>query len=283
MQSPTDTYALPGNVGIPCIGYGTWQLADGDRAVAAVRSALDCGYRHIDTAAAYGNEESVGRAVRQSGLTRSEVFITSKLANNRHGYANTRQAFDQTLHNLQTDYLDLYLIHWPNPISSRSNWQEANSGSWLAFEEFYRTGRIRAIGVSNFRPHHFAALMQTATIPPMVNQIRHCPGDTQDDVVAYCRAHSILIEAYSPFGVGRIFDVPEMQALARKYGKSVAQIAIRWSLQRGALPLPKSETPARIQENIKVFDFSLSAEDVQAIADLKGCCGTAADPDTITW
>lgn len=283
MKSLIDTYKLANGVEIPCIGFGTWQTPDGEVAVSSVLSAIEAGYRHIDTAQAYRNEESVGIAVKRSGIDRKELFITSKLSTREHGYENTLAAFERTLQKLDTEYLDLFLIHWPNPIAFRDNWQEANAGTWKAFEELYRANRIRAIGISNFHPHHIEALLKTATIAPMVNQIRLCPGDTQDAVVDYCRSKNMLLEAYSPLGVGQIFEVPEMQALASKYGKSIAQICIRWSLQRGYLPLPKSVTPARIKENTEVFDFKLDAADVQLIADLKGCVGYSADPDTITW
>jgi diketogulonate reductase-like aldo/keto reductase len=283
LKSLTDTYTLSNGVEIPCIGFGTWQTPDGDVAVSSVLSALEAGYRHIDTAQGYGNEESVGIAVKKSGIKREEIFITSKLANSDHGYEKTMAAFEGTMKRLDMDYLDLYLIHWPNPIAFRDNWQEANAGTWKAFEELYKAKRIRAIGISNFHPHHIEELMKTATIAPMVNQIRLCPGDTQDEVVDYCRAHNILLEAYSPFGVGQLFEVPEMKALSEKYGKTIAQIAIRWSLQRGYLPLPKSVTPARIRENVDVFDFELEESDVELIANLKGCVGYSADPDKITW
>ena len=282
-KSLTDTFTLSNGVEIPCIGFGTWQIPDGEVAVSAVLSALETGYRHIDTAQGYGNEESVGIAVKKSGIKREELFITSKLANNDHGYDRTMAAFEGTMKRLDMDYLDLYLIHWPNPIAFRDNWQEANAGTWKAFEELYKAKRIRAIGISNFHPHHIEELMKTATIPPMVNQIRLCPGDTQDEVVDYCRANNILLQAYSPLGSGKIFEVPEMKALAEKYGKTIAQIAIRWSLQRGYLPLPKSTSPARIRENADVFDFELEETDVELIANLKGCVGYSANPDEITW
>ncbi len=283
MNALTDCYKLSNGVEIPCIGFGTWQTPDGEVAVSSVLSAIESGYRHIDTAQGYGNEESVGIAVKKSGVLRKELFITSKLTNGEHGYEKTLAAFEGTMKKLDMEYLDLFLIHWPNPIASRSNWQEANAGTWKAFEELYNAGRIRSIGISNFHPHHIKELMKTATIAPMVNQIRLCPGDTQDEVVDYCRSQNILLEAYSPLGVGKIFEVPEMKALAGKYGKSIAQICIRWSLQRGYLPLPKSVTPERIKENTQVFDFELEDADVQLIADLKGVVGYSADPDTITW
>ena len=283
MRSLNDYYTLSNGVQIPCIGFGTWQTPDGEVAVSSVLNAIEAGYRHIDTAQGYGNEESVGIAVKKSGVKREELFITSKLANNEHGYDKTLAAFEGTMKRLDMDYLDLYLIHWPNPIAFRDNWQEANAGTWKAFEELYKDQRIRAIGISNFHPHHIEELMKTATIAPMVNQIRLCPGDTQDEVVDYCRSHNILLEAYSPLGVGKIFEVPEMKDLAKKYGKSIAQIAIRWSLQRGYLPLPKSVTPARIKENVDVFDFELEPSDVELIANLKGCVGYSTHPDEITW
>jgi diketogulonate reductase-like aldo/keto reductase len=279
LKSLTDAFTLNNGVEIPCIGFGTWQTPDGEVAVSSVKEALKVGYRHIDTAAGYGNEESVGRAVKESGIPRKELFITSKLQNPMHGYENTKAAFEETMKKLDTDYLDLYLIHWPNPIKFRNNWEATNAETWKAFEEFHKAGRIRAIGISNFHPRHIDALLKTASVRPAVNQIRLCPGDTQDEVVDYCRKKDILLEAYSPLGTGSIFEVAEIQGLAKKYQKTVAQICIRWSLQRGYLPLPKSITPARIKENAEVFDFELSAEDVKAIADLKGIIGYSKNPD----
>lgn len=283
MKSLTDGYKLSNGVEIPCIGFGTWQTPNGDVAVSSVFGALEAGYRHIDTAQMYGNEESVGIAVKKSGIDRSDIFITTKLSNSVRGYRQTLYAVEQSLKKLDTAYIDLFLIHWPNPVKFRDRWQEANAETWRALEELYDAGRIRSIGISNFRPHHIEELMKTAKIAPMVNQIRLCPGDTQDEVVDYCRARGMLLEAYSPLGVGKIFEVPEMRKLAEKYGKSVAQICIRWSLQRGYLPLPKSVTPSRIRENTEVFDFELSPEDVRLIADMKGVVGYAADPDTTNF
>lgn len=283
MKSLSDTYVLSNGVHIPIIGFGTWQTPDGEVAVSSVLTALEAGYRHIDTAQGYGNEESVGIAVKKSGLDRKDVFITSKLANSERGYERTMAAFEKTMQKLDMDYLDLFLLHWPNPIAYRDNWEEANAVTWKALEELYNAGRIRALGISNFRRHHIDALLKTAVVKPVVNQIRLCPGDTQDDVVNYSREKGMLLEAYSPLGIGKIFEVPQMQALAKKYGKSIAQIAIRWSLQRGYLPLPKSVTPERIRENADVFDFELEAADVELIANLKGCVGYSTDPDTISW
>ncbi len=272
-------YELSNGVMIPSIGFGTWRIENGANAVDATRAAIDAGYRHIDTAAAYGNEESVGQAIRESGVARDEIFLTTKLWNGMHGYENTKQAFEESLKKLGTDYLDLYLIHWPNPAKFRDRWQEANAGTWRAFEEFYRAGRVRAIGISNFHERHIEPLLQAAEIAPMVNQIRLCPGDTQDAVVDFSREKGMLLEAYSPLGSGAIFDVPEMKNIAEAHGKTVAQICVRWSLERGYLPLPKSQTPARIRENLEVFDFELTKEDHAAIAGLTGCVGFSSDPD----
>ena len=276
-------YTLANGVQIPAVGLGTWQTPDDETGYQAVLSALQLGYRHIDTAQGYRNEDIVGKAFRNSGISREEVFITSKLDNPNHGYANTMRSFEETLQKLGTDYVDLFLIHWPNPLQYRSTWQQTNAETWKAFEELYYAGKIRAIGLSNFRQHHIDELLKTAEITPMVNQIRLCPGDTQDELVQYCRERNILLEAYSPLGTGQIFKVLEMQALAEKYHKSIAQICIRWSLQNGFLPLPKSVTTERIRENMDVFSFELSDEDISLIAGLTGCVGLSKDPDTTNW
>ena len=278
----SDCFELGNGVKMPCLGLGTWQT-DRETTIHAVVSAIRSGYRLIDTAAAYGNETSVGTGIRESGIDRREIFITSKLRNAHHGYESTLEAFERTITRLGVDHLDLYLIHWPNPLHYRSIGEKATAATWKAFEELYRAKKIRAIGVSNFMPHHIDALMKTAEIPPMVNQLRLCPGVTQPQVVKYCRAKGILVEAYSPLGTGAIFDVPEMKSLSAKYGKSIGQICLRWSLQMGFLPLPKSKDADRIRENTEIFDFELSAEDMDAIGNLKGCCGTAPDPDTVNY
>jgi diketogulonate reductase-like aldo/keto reductase len=283
LQKLTDAYELPNGVKIPCIGFGTWQVKDEAEAVSSVKAALQSGYRHIDTAAAYHNEDSVGRGIKESGVPRGEIFIASKLHNTMHGYENTHAGFSQTIKDLGVDYLDLYLIHWPNPLKYRDDWQGANAGTWKAFEELYKDGKIRAMGVSNFHAHHIDALLDVAKVPPQVNQLRLCPGEPQTALVEYCRAKGLFLEAYSPLGTGKTFEVPELKSLAAKYHKSIAQICVRWSLQHGYLPLPKSVTPQRIKENAAVFDFTLAAADMAAIDALEGCCDYSRDPDTITF
>lgn len=282
MRSLTDTFKLYNGVEIPCIGLGTWQSPD-ETAKNAVLSALSLGYRLIDTAAAYGNERGVGAGIASSGLKREEVFVTSKLRNAAHGYKATLEAFEGTMERLGMEYLDLYLIHWPNPVQFRTHWEESNAGTWAAFEELYKSGKIRAIGISNFMPHHIETLMKTATIKPMVNQLKLCPGITQPETVNYCNENGILAEAYSPFGTGTVFSNEEMKKLSDKYGKSIGQICLKWSLQMGFLPLPKSANPMRIKKNGEIFDFDLTAEDMNIIAGLAGSCGEAPDPDNILF
>ncbi len=283
MKNQNEAYKLSNGVEIPCIGFGTWQTPDGNVAVESVKAAIRAGYTHIDTAQAYGNEESVGEGIRESGVKREDLFVTTKLWNSSHSYDLTMSSFEESLKKLGMDYVDLYLIHWPNPVSVRDRWEEANAETWKAMEELYEAGKIRAIGISNFRKHHIEALLKTAKVKPMVNQIRLCPGETQDELVEYSRSQGMILEAYSPLGTGKIFEVPEMKQLAEKYGKSIAQICVRWSLQQGYLPLPKSVTASRIEENIRVFDFELEEADVKRIASLKGCVGLSGDPDTVPF
>ena len=274
------TYKLSNGVEIPVIGFGMWQTPDDKTGVNAVVNAINAGYKHIDTAVIYGNEDCVGKGIKLAGADRKDLFLTTKIWNDAHSYDGVMKSFDESLKKMQTDYVDLLLIHWPNPVAIRDRWAEANADTWRAMEDLYEAGKVRAIGISNFRRHHIDALLKTVKIAPMVNQIKLCPGETQEDTVAYSREKGMLLEAYSPLGTGQIFDVREMKALAAKYNRSIAQICIRWSLQMGFLPLPKSVTPSRIEENLNVFDFELDEADVKLMAGLDGCVGYASDPDT---
>lgn len=258
-------FELKNGVKLPNIGFGTWRVPESEQCVEAVLTAIDCGYRHIDTAYFYKNEKSVGEAVRQSGIHREDIFITSKLWNDFHGYESTLKSFEETLENLGTDYLDLYLIHWPNPIKFRDDWATSNAETWRAFEKLYRDGRIRAIGISNFLPHHIDELLKTAEIVPMVNQIELQPGLNREADREYNEKLGIQVEAWAPFRIGESLTDPTVCAIAAKHGKTPAQVVLRWFLQNGIVPLPKSVTPERILSNIKVYDFELSAEDMAAI------------------
>lgn len=282
MRSIHDCFTLSNGLKIPCIGFGTWQVQDGQIAKDAVSCAINAGYRHIDTAAIYNNEISVGEAIKEAHVERDDLFITSKLWNTERGYDKTIAAFNESLNKLDLDYLDLYLIHWPNPIQNRNNWAQANAETWRAMEDLYYEGKIKAIGVSNFMSHHLDTLLETARIIPMVNQIKLCPGETQPDVVEYCKDNGIVIEAYSPFGTGSIFNIKEMKELALKYNKSVAQICLRWSLQRGFLPLPKSVTPNRIRENTECFGFIIGEDDMNLIDNVTSTT-KFVDPDTLEF
>lgn len=282
-NSLEDTYTLNNGVKIPIIGFGTWQTPDGDVAEHAVESALNAGYRHIDTAAAYGNEESVGEALKRSGVNRHDLFITTKLWNADHGYRSAKAAIDRSLQNLKVDYLDLYLIHWPNPVDMRDHWAEANAESWRAMEEAVQAGKIRAIGVSNFRKRHLDELLKTAEIKPVVNQIMLNPSDLQPDVVKVNNELKLLSEAYSPLGTGGLLGNETVNEIASEVGKSPAQVLIRWSLEHGFLPLPKSVHDKYIRANAEVFDFNLSSEQMNKLDSLHGVSGLATDPDAANF
>lgn len=282
-NSLEDTYTLNNGVKIPIIGFGTWQTPDGDIAKHAVEVALNAGYRHIDTAAAYGNEKSVGQAIKNSGINRHDLFITTKLWNADHGYKSAKAAIDRSLQNLKVDYLDLYLIHWPNPVDMRDHWAEANAESWRAMEEAVQAGKIRAIGVSNFRKRHLDELLKTAEIKPVVNQIMLNPSDLQPDVVKVNNELKLLSEAYSPLGTGGLLGNETVNEIASEVGKSPAQVLIRWSLEHGFLPLPNSVHDKYIRANAEVFDFNLSSEQMNKLDSLHGVSGLATDPDAANF
>lgn len=278
MNSLKDTFRLRNGVGIPCMGFGTFKMPDGDIAVNSVKEALKMGYRLIDTAAVYQNEKSVGQAIRESRIGRKEIFVTSKLWNSEQGFESTLRAFDRTMDNLGLEYLDLYLIHWPIAKGHDDDWPLMIRQTWRAMEQLLEEGRIRSIGVSNFKANHLDALLQEAVILPMVNQIELHPGLNQDPTVRYCKEHTIQVEAWGPLAQGGLFRSGVLDNLAVKYNKTAAQIALRWILQRDIIPLPKSITPPRIKENAEIFDFELSPDDMDYIFDLHPT-PSQADPD----
>ncbi len=275
-------FTLGNSVKIPAVGYGTWQSPDSQITVNGIKAAVSCGYRHIDTASIYGNEISVGQGVSECGVPRSELFVTSKVWNSDRGYEKTLAAFEKSLSDLGLDYIDLYLIHWPASEHRFENWNEINLGTWKAMTELYKSGRIKAIGVSNFKPHHLRSLMETE-IKPMVNQIEFHPGFTQSETVEFCRSNNILVEGWSPLGTGRMLNNSELMKIAARYKKSVAQVCIRWCLQHNVLPLPKSVTPARIAENFSVFDFNLEKADMDLIDAMENFGGSGLDPDYVDF
>lgn len=265
MSILTETFRLRGGVEIPKVGFGTWQIPDGDETYDSVRTALDAGYRHIDTAAAYGNERSVGRAVRDSGIPREEIFITTKLPAEVKDAAGARTRFARSSADLDLGVIDLYLIHAPWP------WQEmgkdcraGNIEVWKVFEELYDDGQVRSIGVSNFEVADLESLTQATDVVPHVDQIRWFVGHTQPETTAWCESHDILVEGYSPLATGKLLDDDRLQALAEKYGVSTAQLSLRYLIERGILPLPKSVTPERIRANAEL-DFDLDGDDVETL------------------
>jgi 2,5-diketo-D-gluconate reductase A len=259
---------------IPQLGFGVFQIEPKNTA-AAVSTALEAGYRHIDTAEMYGNEAEVGEAIAASGLDRGEVFVTSKLSNDAHEPDAAREAFDGTLKALGVDYVDLFLIHWPLPMRYGGDFVS----TWKTLEEFYREGRARSIGVSNFQPQHLRRLHGETDIIPAVNQIEAHPYLTQDDVRAFCAQHQIAVEAWSPLGKGIVLDDPVIGRITERTGKTPAQVVLRWHIQRGDIVFPKSVTSDRIRENLDIFDFELSGADVNEITLLNKNERTGPDPD----
>lgn len=270
------TISLNNGVQIPQLGFGVFQIEPADT-VAATLAALETGYRHIDTAEMYGNEKEVGQAVRDSGLAREDVFVTSKLNNGFHAHDDALKAFDRTLSELRFDYLDLFLIHWPLP--GVGDFVE----TWTAMEEIYRSGRAKAIGVSNFQPHHLRRLLQETEIVPAVNQIEVHPYLAQDEVRAFGAGHRIATEAWSPIAQGKVLDDPTITGIARRLGRTPAQVTLRWHIQRNDIVFPKSVTRSRVEENFALFDFELTEADMAAITGLDRGERTGPDPDTFNY
>ena len=275
----TDVPSIDLNDGrsIPQLGFGVFQI-DPDQTSEAVQEALKVGYRHIDTAQMYGNEKEVGEGIRAAGVDRADVFVTSKLNNGFHAPDDARRAFDTTLSALDTDYVDLFLIHWPLPTRYDGDFVS----TWKALEEFYRAGRARSIGVSNFQVHHLRRLAREAEVVPAVNQIEVHPYFTNDEVRGYCAEHRIGVEAWSPIAQGGVLQDPTITTIAERVGKSTAQVTLRWHLQLGHIVFPKSVTPERVEQNFDIFDFDLTDEDLSMIGALdRGEEGrTGPDPDT---
>lgn len=273
---------LSNNNKIPCIGFGTWKLKNNDETSEIIKEAIKCGYRHFDTAFAYGNEEAVGKGLKESKINREELFITGKLWNDDRGYDNIINACKRTINNLQCDYLDLYLIHWPASKTVHDDWIEINNETWKAFEYLYQNGYVKAIGVCNFKKNQLEELLKSAKIKPMVNQIEFHIGFRQEETVDYCKKNNILVEAWSPLGSGKILKVESLKEIADKYNVSVAKLCLRWCLQNGTIPLPKSKNIERMQDNLDIFNFEISEEDMQILDNFPYVGGSGLDSETLT-
>ena len=247
---------LSNGVKMPSIGFGTYKSGSDEETAKIIKYALETGYRQIDTASFYGNEVGIGNAIKESKVKREDIFLVTKLWNDDHGYDKTIEAFNNSLKRLQVEYLDLYLIHWPNKL---------NAETWRAFEDLYKAGKVKAIGVCNFKIGHLEELKKTAKIMPMVNQVEVHPQSSKNEMLNYCIENNIQLIAWSPIMRGKLFTNELMLNLSEKYQKSVAQVILRWHIQRGVIPIPKSSNKTRIKENLNVFDFEISNEDMKSI------------------
>ena len=271
-------FELSNGVQMPKIGFGTYKSTDGsDERV--IGQALEAGYRLLDTAAAYKNEEQVGKAIARSGISRKEIFLTSKVWKTNLGYENTKTSFQESLERLQTDYLDLCLLHWPKPDPESADWKELDRESWRALEELYKEGKVRAIGVSNFLPHHLVNIQKTAEIQPMVDQLELHVGYLQETAVAYCKEHQIQVQAWSPLGRRRIMEQEQVQKMAEKYQVSVSQFLLRFLLQLGIGVIPKASVPERMRQNLELPEFTIEEEDLWFLRGLPQMGWSGEHPD----
>lgn len=278
MKSIYDSYTLSNGVQIPCVAYGTYKAA-ADESSSVIRLAIEAGYRYFDTASFYGTEKYLGEAIRDSGIPREEFFIASKVWKTEMGYEETKAAFARTLENLGTDYLDLYLIHWPLPTPDYEDWKQLDIETWRAMEELYKEGKIRAIGLSNFLPHHIENILEHCEIAPMVDQLEYHPGYVQEVAVQYCKEHHIQVQGWSPIGRGRMFNDPLFLELTEKYDVSPAQLCLRFAVQNGVIPLPKSSTMERMKQNQDLFSFEISKEDMYRLRTMPQAGWSGEHPD----
>lgn len=273
-----ERYVLNNGVEIPAVAFGTYKAADG-KSADVIRAAIGAGYRYFDTASFYGTETYLAEAIRESGIPRREFFIASKLWKDEMGYENVKSAFERTLNNLRTDYLDLYLIHWPLPEPGYKEWRQLDKETWRAMEELYEAGKIRAIGLSNFLPHHIENILKDCRVRPAVDQIEYHPGYSQEAVVNYCWERGILVQAWSPIGRSRVLDEPLVKELAAKYDVSPAQICLKFAVQRNIIPLPKSSSEDRMRENLDLYSFELEQDDIWRLSTMPQTGWSGEHPD----
>ena len=278
MRSVYDYYTLANGQRIPCLGFGTYNAKKGDN-LAIIRDAIVAGYRYFDTASLYETERVLGQAIQESGIDREQFFIVSKLWIDERGYEEAKKAIERTLERLQTDYLDLYLIHWPRETEEDTDWKEKNLETWRALEELCEAGKVKGLGLSNFLPHHAENILENCKISPVVDQLEIHPGYTQEAAVRYCEENDIRVQAWSPLGRSSMLENPILKEYARKYNKSVAQICLRFLLQKGIIPLVKSSTIERMKQNQDIFDFKISKEDMSIINNMPQNTWLGEHPD----
>lgn len=258
---------------IPSIGFGT-SLVTGEECTKIIKTALEVGYRHIDTASVYENEIEIGNAIKQSKIDRKELFITSKVWKDAMGYENTLKSFENSLKRLDLEYIDLFLIHWPNNKD-----EQLNIETWKALETLYKSGKVKAIGVSNFLKHHLEKLLKSCEIIPAVNQIEFHPGLMRQETIDFCKEKNIVVEAWAPLGKGKMLSNETLINIAKKYNKSTAQLCLKWCLQNDVIPLPKSENESRMKQNLDLFDFEITEEDMEMINNMEFFAGSDMDPN----
>lgn len=278
MKSIYDCYTLNNGVEIPCVGFGTYKAANGQSAE-ILKLALDAGYRYFDTASFYDTEEALGIAIREKQISRKELFLASKAWKTEMGCRQVKEACERSLGKLGTDYLDLYMIHWPSPEEGYADWKQLDLDTWKGMEELHREGKVRAIGVSNFLPHHLENLLQHGSVRPAVDQIEFHPGHTQEMTVNYCQEQGILVQAWSPMGRSALLSNQVLAEIAGHYQVSVAQLCIRYAVQRGVVPLPKSSAMERMKQNQDVFGFEISREDMFRLGTLAPAGWSGLHPD----
>lgn len=280
MESIYDCFKLNNDMKIPCVGFGTYKAAEGNN-VEVLKTAIEAGYRYFDTASFYQTEDFLGQAIRESNLPREDFFLVSKMWKDEMGYQQTKDALEKSLKKLGTDYLDIYLIHWPRPSADCENWKELDLETWRAMEELQKEGKIRGLGLSNFLPHHIKNILENGTVKPVVNQLELHPGYMQQAAVQYCKEHGIQMQAWSPIGRRRILEDGLILELAGKYQVSPAQLCLRFLLQNDIIPLPKSSSMERMKQNMDLFHFEISEEDVSRLATMPqaGWSGEHPDPE----
>ena len=282
IQGLSDKVKLYNGVEMPGIGFGVWQIPQ-DATAECVKLALKAGYRNIDTAAVYHNEKQVGEGIRQAmqefGIKREDIFVSTKLWNDHRGYELAIEAIETSIENLGLDYIDLHMLHWPAVQKWHGDWRAINKDTYKALEVYYKKGLLKSIGVANYLTHHIEALMEDSEVSPMVNQIEYHPGFGQVETAAFCQAHGIVVEAWSPLGTGDVLKNEKLKRIADQYGKTTAQVCLRWLIQKGVVPLPKSVHEERLVSNLRVFDFELSGRDMAEIDRLPYCGGMRFNPD----